>query len=71
MELQLDVIQRESYIWQSDKVIRQSSKILINSGETINQSDEIANDWLTILFEKSMQDILNYTSETAVIKAVD
>jgi hypothetical protein len=74
MELQLDVIQRESYIWQSDKAIRQSDAV-------IAQSDVVVDNWQTLLFGKSMQEILNYTSEsaeiknkeskTAVIKAVD
>jgi len=74
MELQLDVIQRESYIWQSDKTIRQSDAV-------ITQSDKVVDDWLLLIYGNSMQKILNYTSEsaeiknkeskTAVIKAVD
>ena len=64
MELQLDVIQRESYIWQSDKTIRQSDAVITQSGKVVD-------NWQSLLFRKSMQKILNYTSETAVIKAVD
>jgi hypothetical protein len=59
MELELEVIQRESYIWQSDKAIRQSDEVIAQSDE------EVVDDWHLLLFGKSMQNILNYTSENA------